>query len=322
MYMFYQAGILATLLDRTTCARLFGDHRRRLAVHQQTSGTRLLASDSMSSPLRAYGTACTVASNRTAFGYDPFYASLPVGFLGDHPHRPNGAYALGNGYRWYLPMLMRFSSPDSMSPFSAGGINAYAYAGNDPVNRSDPTGHFSEVLLNGVRHRKYTGLTRNVFFATDLKGIYESPPGRKKPELFIDLHGNAEGIKVEGALRNPGQFAEWLREEGIKVKHYDKVHLWSCNAGAVPSKGKTPFAQSFANLTGVKTEAFDGVVSIKINPSESGQGLYDLSHALELPRGHDSRSAALNGLKVGYEPIIFIPTLANRIRGFIKAPFR
>ena len=42
---------------------------------------------------------------------------------------------------------MRFNSPDSLSPFSVGGKNAYAYCGGDPVNRSDPNGKFA-ILSN------------------------------------------------------------------------------------------------------------------------------------------------------------------------------
>ncbi len=51
--------------------------------------------------------------------------------------------ALGNGYRWYLPALMRFNATDSLSPFGAGGPNAYAYCHTDPINYNDPTGHIS-----------------------------------------------------------------------------------------------------------------------------------------------------------------------------------
>jgi hypothetical protein len=37
----------------------------------------------------------------------------------------------------------RFISPDTMDPTIEGvGTNRYAYAGNDPVNKSDPNGHF------------------------------------------------------------------------------------------------------------------------------------------------------------------------------------
>jgi RHS repeat-associated protein len=40
--------------------------------------------------------------------------------------------------RWYDPVLERFVSEDPIG--LAGGINAYAYAGNDPVNLTDPFG--------------------------------------------------------------------------------------------------------------------------------------------------------------------------------------
>ncbi|AJC19555.1 RHS repeat domain-containing protein [Pandoraea pulmonicola] len=51
-------------------------------------------------------------------------------------------YALGNGYRLFLPGLGRFNAPDAYSPFGAGGFNSYAYCSGDPINYSDPTGHF------------------------------------------------------------------------------------------------------------------------------------------------------------------------------------
>jgi len=40
---------------------------------------------------------------------------------------------LGNGYRAYNPILKRFNSPDSLSPFGKGGLNAYSYCVGDPV---------------------------------------------------------------------------------------------------------------------------------------------------------------------------------------------
>lgn len=54
-----------------------------------------------------------------------------------------GACQTGNGYRACNPVLLRFNCPDSMSPFGAGGINPYACCRGDPVNRTDPSGHFS-----------------------------------------------------------------------------------------------------------------------------------------------------------------------------------
>jgi len=62
----------------------------------------------------------------------------------------SGWQLLGNGYRAYNPVLMRFHSPDNLSPFGEGGVNGYAYCQGDPVNRSDPTGHFALLLVAAV----------------------------------------------------------------------------------------------------------------------------------------------------------------------------
>lgn len=55
----------------------------------------------------------------------------------------SGTTHLGNGYRAYNPVSMRFHGPDAWSPFREGGINPYAYCAGDPVGRADPSGHHS-----------------------------------------------------------------------------------------------------------------------------------------------------------------------------------
>lgn len=72
------------------------------------------------------------------------------GFNGEHFDQVSGSYHLGNGYRAYNPVLMRFNCPDSLSPFSAGGINPYAYCAGDPVNYTDPSGHLSWIAMTGI----------------------------------------------------------------------------------------------------------------------------------------------------------------------------
>lgn len=66
--------------------------------------------------------------------------SMP-GFNSELADPLTGHYLLGHGYRVYNPVLMRFNSPDSLSPFAEGGINTYAYCAGDPVNHSDRSGH-------------------------------------------------------------------------------------------------------------------------------------------------------------------------------------
>jgi len=53
--------------------------------------------------------------------------------------------------RYYSPELCRFISPDDveyLDPSSINGLNLYAYCGNDPINRYDPTGHAWDVILD------------------------------------------------------------------------------------------------------------------------------------------------------------------------------
>lgn len=55
-----------------------------------------------------------------------------------------GLLILGD-YRAFDPALGRFLQWDDHSPFGKGGLNGYAYAGNDPVNFWDPSGHYQSV---------------------------------------------------------------------------------------------------------------------------------------------------------------------------------
>uniref|UniRef100_UPI00214B5855 RHS repeat-associated core domain-containing protein n=1 Tax=Pseudomonas sp. UMAB-08 TaxID=1365375 RepID=UPI00214B5855 len=73
---------------------------------------------------------------------------------GEPPDPVTGHYLLGNGYRAFNPVLMRFNSPDSLSPFGEGGLNGYAYCGGDPVNYRDPTGHIPAFMKPALRFFK------------------------------------------------------------------------------------------------------------------------------------------------------------------------
>jgi len=86
-----------------------------------------------------------LASAGTARSYPP-YGALPaaigprLAYCGQAREASTGFYHLGNGYRSYDPCLMRFLSPDALSPFAKGGINAYTYCAGDPINYQDRNG--------------------------------------------------------------------------------------------------------------------------------------------------------------------------------------
>ncbi|MBI6952905.1 RHS repeat-associated core domain-containing protein [Pseudomonas sp. CCOS 191] len=77
--------------------------------------------------------------------YSPYGGMLDTGspalaYCGQFRELVTGNYALGKGYRTFNPVLMKFHSPDRLSPFGPGGVNAYAYCQGDPVNYTDPDG--------------------------------------------------------------------------------------------------------------------------------------------------------------------------------------
>ncbi|AZC70787.1 RHS repeat-associated core domain-containing protein [Pseudomonas chlororaphis] len=106
---------------------------------------KLVGSDDMDSVLLALSSSGQQNIAYAPYGstrFSPSDAPLP-GFNGERIDPITGVSHLGNGYRAYNPVLMRFNCPDSYSPFGAGGVNAYAYCGGDPINRADPSGHMS-----------------------------------------------------------------------------------------------------------------------------------------------------------------------------------
>ncbi|MBV4507331.1 RHS repeat-associated core domain-containing protein [Pseudomonas sp. BW13M1] len=88
----------------------------------------------------------------SAFGYRSLInEQLSIlGFNGEYQERTTGYYLLGNGYRAFSPELMRFTSPDSLSPFEKGGVNTYVYCQSEPINQKDSTGHFGERIRKWV----------------------------------------------------------------------------------------------------------------------------------------------------------------------------
>ncbi|MBD9597966.1 hypothetical protein IB270_34645, partial [Ensifer sp. ENS05] len=66
------------------------------------------------------------------------------GYIGERFDPETGLQYLNA--RYYDPKFGRFISPDDWDPNKPGvGTNRYAYAGNDPINNSDPNGHWFGV---------------------------------------------------------------------------------------------------------------------------------------------------------------------------------
>ncbi|KAB0493673.1 RHS repeat-associated core domain-containing protein [Pseudomonas vancouverensis] len=144
---FYRGEHLVTQLNGQNSQSVFQHHKQLLALHtheDNQSRSQLLATDQQRSVLQAG----PVQQRYAPYGHRLASSGLDslLGFTGEVPDRMTGHYLLGNGHRAFNPVLMRFNSPDSLSPFGRGGLNSYAYCLGDPVNFTDPTGQFTEVL--------------------------------------------------------------------------------------------------------------------------------------------------------------------------------
>lgn len=115
-------------------------------------GTALLGTDGQSSVILSRQDRKSRSFAYSAYGHRKVGSGLhaSLGFAGERIDPVSGTYHLGNGYRAYNPVLMRFNAPDSMSPFGAGGLNPYAYCAGDPINRTDPSGHLSWHAWLGI----------------------------------------------------------------------------------------------------------------------------------------------------------------------------
>jgi RHS repeat-associated protein len=89
--------------------------------------------------------------------------------------------------RYYDPLGGRFLTPDTYDPWEAGvGTNRYAYAGNDPVNYSDPNGHIGtsqEVRDRQAAERKKQAEEEPRLRRTSVQGAYERLMGWEKDAL-------------------------------------------------------------------------------------------------------------------------------------------
>jgi len=108
-----------------------------------SSKTVLLATDQQRSVLNALDANRPHPIAYSPYGHRPAKNGLLslLGFNGERPDPLTGHYHLGNGYRLFNTVLMRFNKPDSSSPFEEGGVNAYSYCEGNPIGRCDPTGH-------------------------------------------------------------------------------------------------------------------------------------------------------------------------------------
>lgn len=212
-----------------------------------------------------------------------------LGYNGELHEARGYAQLLGNGYRSYSPSLMRFQSPDRMSPFGEGGINAYAYCEGDPANHTDPSGHFllpmaavfgaaalasfgASAVTGALGERKsaeFLAVVAGVLGAVAIlaggvhrlvvrhsrlgKGEVRFHRGRRKN--ILDVHGRSDGSLVGNQPMDGTEMTALLRSEGLDDK---PLVYMSCNSGWGPASQ----SQVVSNGIGQPVIGFLGPVKV------------------------------------------------------------
>ncbi|WP_419712536.1 RHS repeat-associated core domain-containing protein [Pseudomonas sp. NFX224] len=150
---FYCREHLVTKLDGQASHSVFLSSTQLLAQVRREgadSQSSLLATDQQRSVLQINQADRPVPQAFAPYGHHRRENGLGslMGFNGEVIDPVTGHYLLGNGHRAFNPVLMRFNSPDSLSPFGRGGLNPYAYCLGDPVNFSDPTGRVTRLITS------------------------------------------------------------------------------------------------------------------------------------------------------------------------------
>ncbi|WP_153785741.1 RHS repeat-associated core domain-containing protein [Pseudomonas sp. EMN2] len=188
-YFFYQNGKLVTVSQGGQQRAIFRTADMPLAEQQSDSTNGLLATDRSNSVLAVQDGEEEPDHRFTAYGHDPTLqlTGALLGFNGEAFKAATTCYQLGNGYRAYSPALMRFHSPDSWSPFGDGGINAYCYCENDPINRTDPLGHDSFLYYIPLKIKPYSSLIKSLKRGPELARPTSSTRLAKKTFTQFDL---------------------------------------------------------------------------------------------------------------------------------------
>jgi RHS repeat-associated protein len=174
------------------------------------------------SVFRPYGQEVPYIKNATV-------ATESKGFIGERYDGDAGLQYLNA--RYYDPKLAMFIQPDWWEVTKAGvGTNRYSYSFNDPVNKSDRTGHES-IVVSGSSQNEHRSATHFLVNALDRAEkmhkkdqnttwvIHKGWTGTRYAEMvgnYIDL-ANREGIKTVVAS-STGDIVNYINTKDVTGK--------------------------------------------------------------------------------------------------------
>lgn len=260
--LFYQQDRLALIHDVLEQRRLMSTDTQAHAVLSETSTTPiLLASDAMLSVLLFNPQTNMKSRCYSPYGHQVSHCGVP-GFTGQVPEAVTGGYLLGNGYRLYSTVLMRFNSADDWSPFGAAGINPYAYCKGDPVNHSDPSGHIFKAVKSTLRRAATKALK-----VTDTV-MYEYVKARHGKRVFNEIAQLGNGTAAPKSSLSPAdtKLGELMLDKTLKFqrKNHQRTNLYLKSAMQGGEGSKIIFAETKEYMVDILTiESAQEQIAIK-----------------------------------------------------------
>jgi RHS repeat-associated protein len=161
-YLYDGGNVVQELSGTTPLANMLNGGLDELLMRNDSNGTSSYLRDGLNGTLALADQTGTLQSQYT---YDPFGKTQAEGIQSSNSNQYTGRDNDQTGLyyyraRYYSPALQRFVSEDPVG--TSGGINLYAYVGNDPINFSDPQGLWPSKGALGVGGHIHQGSAANV----------------------------------------------------------------------------------------------------------------------------------------------------------------
>ncbi|WP_144175150.1 RHS repeat-associated core domain-containing protein [Pseudomonas sp. Kh13] len=305
MRYFYCEDTLSHIAHTSTSESIFRHGRYNLSLKDQQNTQRLLSIDLFNTPFLATAPNQVVTYRYSAFGFSS-PSNNEWGFKGERKDPISNGYLLGNGRRLYNPSIMRFTSPDPLSPFSKGGLNYYVFTLSNPINGIDPTGLFTQFISRFAAKALNPKKTYRGDILWQHDGITAFAEKRRADgnldTLYILSHGDAGVLKGNEFNHSALDIFIRLEQKGIKMQGR-QTHFLACYSATPVSYGGYSIADEMAKLTGAQSSGYDGPVSVIDEIDKSGKFL-----------GHRLSNPLLNFLGL---------TTATKVRrGNIRNPYK
>lgn len=272
---FYCKSRLATEIQGVAQRSLFQHDDQVLAqIRREDVGieTALLATDQQRSVLNVLEAKQVHSLAYSPYGHRPAENGLLnlLGFNGEQPDPVTRHYLLGNGYRAFNPVLMRFNSPDSLSPFGEGGLNAYGYGAGDPVNWTDPTGHIRVAPLKTVKKSLKPQVAASTSVGTQSGRVAKANPTANATSVKTYQQKNIKMVNIarmrEHALGPHDYFTvnPRLTDANQSLQLYEALRI-AQGFDKHPSISKPVFMFRADGTQKLNTLAFDTRVDVALN---------------------------------------------------------